>query len=1153
MAQISTTMTDSPENVNPNETLTNNTKKDTSKKETDDHIIEVSTQIPPISSTTLPPKPVTAPATFSPLSASLTGISDVKDSTQSVVVALRIRPLTSSEHKQGCKDCITVIPNEPQIQLGSNFFTFDHVYGSTGSRTTDIFDECVAPLIDGLFQGYNATVLAYGQTGSGKTYTMGTAFTVGGGAEGITPRVMETLFKKIEKSKDGVESQLRVSFIEILKEEVHDLLDPNPAAMARADLNFLTVNCKNPSTGKPVIQIRETTNGEIMVAGVREVEVANHQEMALCLEQGALSRATGSTNMNATSSRSHAIFTVTLEQRKKLNMNSRDNNTAVDEIDDFLCAKLHLVDLAGSERAKRTGTDGLRFKEGVHINKGLLALGNVISALCDERKRKEGGHIPYRDSKLTRILQDSLGGNSRTVMIACVSPADVNAEETLNTLKYANRARNIQNKPVINRDPVAAEMQRLRQQLDLLQAELACARAVGSTALDAQRIAWLEASNAELQKELQDLQASYELVSKRVLESQVERDKLQLKIEYLKSGKPIDDLDENEEFGVIKSHLQRIQELEAKLQQLQKGQPNLNDNDVENSQCMELGATNAEPLKPRSLPNAVVFGDEEAETMAKEWEHNVRQDTLSRELQNLTKCLEQKEAEMRNFLKNDTTMLRHQFEKKLYELEEEKKALQKERDILLVEMENLVNISDEQTQKMKDMYAQKLKILEFQISELKRSQESQATILRQKQRSEEAAKHLQDEIHRMKAQRVNLMHKIKQENDAFRLWKASRERELYQLKKEGRKNEFEMKKLHMLNQRQKMVLQRKTEEAAAVTRRLKELLEVRKNAAKEGSSQGSSSSDGSLHINEKELQQWLSRELEVAVRIHEVRTAYEKQSDARASIAKELEELKMEEELNRSEDDTSEIRKSEFTSTAEMARKHRISLLDSLLSASSTALVNMAAELSDAEERERSTTTWPNFQNIAQAKQLLQLTFNAAATARCQLHEMELENCELNNKITGLNELLKHKDVFRREVESGHRLREPSVSMALLTSDKGSDITRDVEELSIELSRISQARVSSRLGSSSDCSYFKSSRVSAFPENLDKVVSTGHGACMKQDSKKARPWKWKWNQQWWMLHLRWWQKPWLFPEWMKHTEKSHSRIRSGSGDIGHLL
>lgn len=197
-----------------------------------------------------------------------------------------------------------------------------------------------------------------------------------------------------------------------------------------------------------------------------------------------------------------------------------DDTSDVDDAPDFeeyLCAKLHLVDLAGSERVKRTKAQGQRLREGININKGLLALGNVICALSENKP-----HVPYRDSKLTRMLQDSLGGNSRTLMVACVSPADVNLEESVNTLRYASRARNIRNKPVINRDPVAAEIAHLRQQLAASRAEVgALKRRLGeggegdaahaahaADAADAavqelqQRVAALELDNARLQVEL---------------------------------------------------------------------------------------------------------------------------------------------------------------------------------------------------------------------------------------------------------------------------------------------------------------------------------------------------------------------------------------------------------------------------------------------------------------------------------------------------------------------------------------------------------------------------------------------------------------------------------------------------------------------------
>ncbi|KAI7731992.1 hypothetical protein M8C21_030180 [Ambrosia artemisiifolia] len=245
--------------------------------------------------------------------------------------------------------------------------------------------------------------------------------------------------------------------------------------------------------------------------------------------------------------------------------------------DDILCAKLHLVDLAGSERAKKTGADGMRLREGIHINKGLLALGNVISALGDDKKRKEGGHVPYRDSKLTRLLQDSLGGNSKTVMIACVSPADTNAEETLNTLKYANRARNIQNKAIVNRDPVTAQMQRMKNQIEQLQAELLYVKGDSSTPFEElqilkQKIALLETSNAELQNQLQEHQVNFEHLTKQAIEAQFEKDKLLLKLESARDGKPWDEIDSdsNKDADLLKTYVTKVQELEGELLRLRR-------------------------------------------------------------------------------------------------------------------------------------------------------------------------------------------------------------------------------------------------------------------------------------------------------------------------------------------------------------------------------------------------------------------------------------------------------------------------------------------------------------------------------------------------------------------------------------------------------
>ncbi|TKY57847.1 Kinesin protein FRA1 [Spatholobus suberectus] len=898
-----------------------------------------------------------------------------------VKVAVHVRPLIGEEKAQGCKDCVSVLPGKPQVQIGAHSFTFDHVYGSTGSPSSAMFDECVASLVDGLFQGYNATVLAYGQTGSGKTYTMGTGFK-DGCQEGIIPQVMSSLFNKIETLKHQIESQLHVSFIEILKEEVRDLLDPssmNKPETANGHAGKVAI------PGKPPIQIRESSNGVITLAGSTEVSVTTLKEMAACLEQGSLSRATGSTNMNNQSSRSHAIFTITLEQMRKLNSPSEISlNDTMNE--EYLCAKLHLVDLAGSERAKRTGSDGLRFKEGVHINKGLLALGNVISALGDEKKRKEGVHVPYRDSKLTRLLQDSLGGNSRTVMIACISPADINAEETLNTLKYANRARNIQNKPVVNRDPMSNEMLKMRQQLEYLQAEL-CARSGGSSEevqVLKERISWLEAANEDLQCELHEYRSRCSVVEQCEKDA-YDNNTCNVKADGLKRGLPITASD---------------------------------------------------------YPMSETTGDSrEIEEVAKEWEHTLLQNSMDRELHELNKRLEQKESEMKLFGISDAEALKQHFGRKIMELEDEKRAVQRERDRLLAEVENLAANSDGQTQKSEDIHAQKLKTLEAQILDLKKKQESQVQLLKQKQKSDEATKRLQDEIQSIKAQKVQLQQRIKQEAEQFRQWKASREKELLQLKKEGRRNEFERHKLQALNQRQKMVLQRKTEEAAMATKRLKELLEARKSSSRD-TSVAMNGSGANGQSNEKSLQRWLDHELDVMVKEHEVRFEYEKQSQVRAALAEELAILKQVNEfaakvLSPPRGKNGFARASSMSPNARMAR---IASLESMLSITSNSLVAMASQLSEAEERERAFTNrgrWNQLRSMGEAKNLLQYLFNSVGDARCQLWEKDTEIREMRDQIKELVGLLRQSEMKRKEAEKELKVREQAVATTLATPTSG--------------------------------------------------------------------------------------------------------------------
>ncbi|PKU64923.1 kinesin-like protein KIN-4C [Dendrobium catenatum] len=938
---------------------------------------------------------------------------EAKSSSQKecVQVAVNIRPLIASELLLGCRDCITVVPGEPQVQIGAHCFTFDHVYGSSAIPSIHIFEECVAPLIDAIFHGYNATVLAYGQTGSGKTYTMGTNFNGESNSGGIIPLVMNSIFKKAGEMKKDTEFLIRVSFIEIFKEEVFDLLDTHANATLRNDNNS---SLAKPS--RPPIQIRETVNGGITLAGVTEAEVTSKEEMKLYLMRGSQSRATGSTNMNSQSSRSHAIFTICLEQKRYADC-SRDGFVSNDFGDDILHAKLHLVDLAGSERAKRTGADGMRLKEGIHINKGLLALGNVINALGDEKKRKDGGHIPYRDSKLTRLLQDSLGGNSKTVMIACISPADANAEETINTLKYANRAKNIQNKAVINRDPASIEMQKLRSQLEQLQSEVLFYRGNSAPFEELQvlrkRITLLEASNAELHQELKERQITCDHLSKSALDAQVEKDKLILKIESARNGKSWDEIDcvENtQNLDLLIGYASRIQELETELVRAQ------NSCNPSQSGFMDCLGLEKEQFFPNlhgleCIPDGRTIESSEAEYDEKEREHSSLQDRLDKELHELDKRLELKEAEMKRFAKVDTSVLRQHYEKKLMELEHEKRDLQNEIEELRFNLANISSTSGDTAQKLKEEYLHKLTMLESQVTELKKKQEAQSQLLRQKQKSDESAKRLQEEIQKIKSQKVQLQQKIKQESEQFRSWKASREKEVLQLKKEGRRNEYEMHKLLALNQRQKMVLQRKTEEASMATKRLKELLEAKKASSRESSGIG--------HINSSGIQalmQAIEDELEVTVKVYEVRLEYERQMKERATMGKELARLKEESEIARQK-----ILSDCPQTMSPSARNSRIATLENMLATSSSTLVLMASELSEAEEHDRVFSgrgRWNQIRSVAEAKTMLNHLFNLASLSRCQLWKKEVICREKDFLISEFKENIYRLNSLVRQLEA---------------------------------------------------------------------------------------------------------------------------------------
>ncbi|KAG8223833.1 hypothetical protein J437_LFUL003722 [Ladona fulva] len=360
------------------------------------------------------------------VSAQPQGSKDVDNVTITVVV--RCRPMSEDEIREGQTSVVETYPKRgvvcienPRTEGGKMQFTFDAVYDENAKQEA-IYDETCRPVTDSVLCGFNGTIFAYGQTGTGKTYTMeGTRKNYE--KRGIIPNTFEHLYNQIARSSNQ-QYLVSASYIEIYQENIRDLLS--------SEMKKLT--------------IRETPNG-VRVQGMSSFVCKSVAEIDKIYKSGKRNRTTSSTRMNEHSSRSHAIFMITVE--------------CSDSCDRIKVGRLNLVDLAGSERQCKAGTSGDRLKEAAKINLSLSALGNVISALSTGKSQ----HVPYRDSKLTRLLQDSLGGNSITVMVANIGPGSMNHEETLTTLRYANRAKNIKNVPQINEDPKDAMLREFQEEI----------------------------------------------------------------------------------------------------------------------------------------------------------------------------------------------------------------------------------------------------------------------------------------------------------------------------------------------------------------------------------------------------------------------------------------------------------------------------------------------------------------------------------------------------------------------------------------------------------------------------------------------------------------------------------------------------------------
>jgi len=371
----------------------------------------------------------------------------LREMAEAVKVIVRKRPMNQREKDLKTKDIVAVNDKMGRIDLTDpaepskepKAFTFDGAFGEK-SNTRDIYARLCFPMVESVMDGFNATFFAYGQTGCGKSFTMG-GLKSPEEHRGVIPRAFDHIFNSAMTDSSGTKYHVYISYLQIYNEEINDLL---------GDV-------------KQKLDLKEDPKKGVVIPDITTHTVKSSEECEKLMDKGFNNRAVGATLMNADSSRSHSIFIIHVDQKRSDNKGSRS-------------AMLNLVDLAGSERQGKTGATGDRLKEATKINLSLSALGNVISALAAGGK---GKHIPYRDSKLTRLLQASLGGNTKTLMICAVSPAGDNFEETLSTLRYANRAKNIKNKPLRNEDPKDTKMREMTEEIEKLKAMIA-----GKTPID---------------------------------------------------------------------------------------------------------------------------------------------------------------------------------------------------------------------------------------------------------------------------------------------------------------------------------------------------------------------------------------------------------------------------------------------------------------------------------------------------------------------------------------------------------------------------------------------------------------------------------------------------------------------------------------------
>lgn len=859
-------------------------------------------------------------------------------------------------------------------------------------------DFCFFSFVGSLLTGYNVTILAYGQTGSGKTHTMGTTYDGSESDEiGVIPRAVADIFNHMEEMPE-YDFTVNCAFIELYQEKLYDLLSPQPREQS-------------------VVDIREVQNNKIAIPNLTEIVVKNAQETTNCLMRGSADRAVGSTAMNATSSRSHAIFTITLQKVHK------DNPTAATS------AKFHLVDLAGSERSKKTLTTGEQFKEGVKINQGLLALGNVISALGSSNQNTQ--HIGYRDSKLTRLLQDSLGGNSMTLMIACISPADYNMEETLGTLRYADRARKIKNKPIINQDPKTAEINSLKAEVQKLRIELLSKSGIGAAVVEKCQECDQPPTKLQLQKQLRQMAEKLQITLCDIAHRESMINEYEDTIDSLnqKIGELNDQIGKLDKIFTSDMSPTELDAYKENVRVLTDTISNLNSHITERKECIHESSKSSEsPAVMNGGSSRSSLADHEEELVQNNEMYINKQTDYQDQLKSIKAELAVKEELHKKLFNNfqqfcsyepaqDDAAKLQDFTDTIAKLEKEKKELED----LLRNKNTTVSV------KLAEERRKRVNQLETEINEMRKKNKHQAQLLKQREKDGLKISKLNGEIQEMKQMKVKLIRQMKSESEEFRQWRLVREKELTQLRAKDRKMQSEVAKKEMLHEKQRNVLKRKVEEANAATKRYKEALQKQKN------SRAAKPNGGSANLNKSAS--WVNEEIEVITSIVDMKQSFEQLVEVRTELNGRLLALKKEKPPN----------------------KEQIKTVQEEIEMRNAQINDLASKINESDLDAKSKQVYDGIHSLPESRSVIKHLLNNVVEQRTNFNQYFaqardqknlLETIEERNQQL-LEELKATKDEMRQkcnQMEEEHQEKTAVLLKALTTKEAQSEVVAILED-----------------------------------------------------------------------------------------------------------